>query len=223
MTYLAIDLIRKRMRHTYGDEIEQAYEVHGIPADLDGARALFEENPFDFERWVVSLIDAQPNEKQVGDRGPDGVTWFHADETHIGRVLVSVKGGRQLAPTMVRDLVGTVQRETAETGVFITLGEPTRGMIEEARKSGTYESALTGQEGKPRNVDQLGFDLSTSASKTEPPPAVDGRAGLDSLRRAPTGARGGMPCVSTGALVGTRSPSWQSRHASSRASDTTGS
>jgi hypothetical protein len=188
VTYLAIDLIRKRMRHTYGDEIEQAYEVHGIPADLDGARALFEENPFDFERWVVSLIDAQPNEKQVGDRGIDGVARFHADETHIGRVLVSVKGGRQLAPTMVRDLVGTVQRETAEMGVFITLGEPTRGMIEEARKSGTYESALTGQEypkiqvistaellagkrpemptvilpyikAKPRNVDQLGFDL----------------------------------------------------------------
>lgn len=146
ITYLAIDLIRKRMRHTYGDEIEQAYEVHGIPADFDGAQALFDENPFDFERWVVSLIDAQPNEKQVGDRGIDGVARFHADETNIGRVLVSVKGGRQLAPTMVRDLVGTVQRETAEMGVFITLAEPTRGMIEEARKSGTYESPLTGQE-----------------------------------------------------------------------------
>ena len=145
VTYLAIDLIRKRMRHTYGDEIEETYEVHGIPADVDGAQALFAENPFDFERWAVSLIDAQPNEKQVGDHGIDGVVRFHSDETRIGRVLVSVKGGRQLAPTMVRDLVGTVQREKAEMGVLITLGEPTRGMVEEAGKSGVYENTFTGQ------------------------------------------------------------------------------
>ncbi len=145
VTYLAIDLIRKRMRHIYGDDIEATYEVHGIPADIDGARALFAENAFDFERWVVSLIDAQPNVKQVGDKGIDGVARFHADETHIGRALVSVKGGANLAPTMVRDLVGTVHREKAELGIFITLAEPTRGMLDEAKKSGTYDNTFTGQ------------------------------------------------------------------------------
>lgn len=144
ITFLSIDLIRKRLRNTYGDEIEGTYEVHGIPADLDGARALFWENPFDFERWAVSLIDAQPNEKQVGDQGIDGVARFHADETRIGRVLVSVKGGKQLNPAMVRDLVGTVQRERAEMGILITLGPATRGMVDEAQKSGTYDNDWTG-------------------------------------------------------------------------------
>lgn len=146
VTYLAVDLIRKRLRHTYGDGIENTYTIHGVPADIDGARALFGENPFDFERWAVSLIDAQPNEKQRGDKGIDGRVRFHADEGRIGQVLVSVKGGGQLAPTMVRDLVGTVQRESAEMGILITLGEPTRGMRDEADKAGTYTADLTGQE-----------------------------------------------------------------------------
>ena len=95
ITYLAIDLIRKRLRHAYGDEIEATYTVHGVPADAAGAEALFVENPFDFERWAVSLIDAQPNEKQVGDKGIDGRVRFHADKNRIGQVLVSVKGARR--------------------------------------------------------------------------------------------------------------------------------
>ena len=80
VTFLAIDLIRKRMRNTHGDAVEATYEVHGIPADLGGAKALFAENPFDFERWAVSLIDAQPNEKQVGDKGIDGRVRFYSDK-----------------------------------------------------------------------------------------------------------------------------------------------
>lgn len=145
ITYLAIDLIRKRLRHTYGEEIENSYTVHGVPADMGGAAALFDENPFDFERWAVSLIDALPNEKQVGDKGIDGRIRFHADKDHIGQAIVSVKGGKTVNPSMVRDLVGTVQREKAELGILITMKAPGRGMIEEAEKSGTYQSPLTGQ------------------------------------------------------------------------------
>ena len=144
ITYIAIDLIRKRMRHTYGDEIEQAFSVVGIPRDLDGARALFGENPFDFERWAVSLIDGQPNEKQIGDRGIDGLIRFHADAEHIGRVLVSVKGGQSVNPAMVRELVGVVKRENAEMGVLITMERATAGMLDEAARSGSYENGFTG-------------------------------------------------------------------------------
>jgi SAM-dependent methyltransferase len=72
VTYLAIDLIRNRLRGVYGDDIETTYVVDGIPADEDSARALFAASAFDFERWAVSLVDGTPNEKQVGDRGIDG-------------------------------------------------------------------------------------------------------------------------------------------------------
>lgn len=114
--------------------------IRGTPRDTDGAEALFASNPFDFERWAVSLVDGQPNERQVGDKGIDGVIRFPIhDSQDIGRALVSVKGGGQVAPTMVRDLVGTVQQQGAEMGIFICMTTPTKGMVEVARKSGTYE------------------------------------------------------------------------------------
>jgi hypothetical protein len=46
--------------------------VSGIPKDAAGALAVFERNPFDFERWAVCQVNAQPNEKQVGNEGIAG-------------------------------------------------------------------------------------------------------------------------------------------------------
>ena len=144
VTYLAIDLIRKRLLHTYGEEIESTYVVQGIPTDLPGAQALFDENPFDFERWAVSLVDGQPNEKQVGDKGIDGRIRFHADKDKIGTVVVSVKGGSHVAPTMMQALGGAIEQHKAEMGLLVMLAKPTKGMIEVADHSGSYQVPLTG-------------------------------------------------------------------------------
>lgn len=147
ITYIAIDLILKRLEHTYGADILKEIEIDGLPRDAGAAQALFDRNPFDFERWAVSFINAQPNEKQVGDKGIDGVARFTLDGTlkNVGRVLVSVKGGKQLNPAMVRDLSGTVNTQKAEMGVLITQHEPTRGMIDEANHGGTYTHPANGQ------------------------------------------------------------------------------
>jgi DNA modification methylase len=139
VTYLAVDLIEKRLQHTYGSEIKKTYEVLGIPRDKAAALALFSKSPFDFERWAVSLINGQPNQKQVGDKGIDGVARFPLGRANFGRVLISVKGGKQLNPSMVRDLGGTVTTQKAEMGVLITNAPPTRGMIDEANHAGTYQ------------------------------------------------------------------------------------
>lgn len=134
ITYLAVDLIDKRLRHRYGEEVAGSFKIEGIPTDEDGARALFNANPFDFERWAVSLVDGTPNQKQVGDKGIDGVIRFPLDnEGTPGRVLISVKGGRMLNPGMLRDLVGTVESQRAEMGVLITMEKPTAGVVDAAR------------------------------------------------------------------------------------------
>ncbi len=140
VTYLAVDLITKRLRDTHGDAIMEWIEVHGIPRDLPGARALFTHSPFDFERWAVSLVNGQPNLKQVGDKGADGVIRFPLDGTGkaIGQILVSVKGGKAPGPTAVRDLAGTVDAQRAQMGVLVTLAEPTRGMTDAAQHAGLY-------------------------------------------------------------------------------------
>ena len=55
------------------------------------------------------------------------------------RVLVQVKSGH-VNSSHIRDLKGTLQRELAAIGVFITLEEPTRDMITEAVSAGFYHS-----------------------------------------------------------------------------------
>jgi DNA methylase/Restriction endonuclease len=147
VTYLAIDLIDKRLRHSHGESIAETYEILGIPRNPESARALFHRNAFEFERWAVSMVDGQPNEKQVGDKGIDGVIRYPVDaKGTTGRVLVSVKGGRQLNPQMVRDLVGTVQSQRADMGVLITMERPTTGMVDAANHSGLFRAAAQGRE-----------------------------------------------------------------------------
>jgi hypothetical protein len=148
ITYIAVGLIQARLKDTYGDGIGKSYRVLGIPRDLPGAQALFKPVALDFERWAVTLADGTPNEKQVGDRGIDGVIRFLNDKAGKaagGRVLVSVKGGKSVNPSMVRDLVGTVDSQKAEMGVLITMVPPTPGMVEAANHSGSYTWPVNGQ------------------------------------------------------------------------------
>jgi DNA modification methylase len=146
ITYLAVDLIEKRLLHAFGPTVTDGYEVHGIPRDLLGAQALFNDAPLDFERWAVSLVNGTPNEKQVGDRGMDGVVRFFTDSKGAtGRALVSVKGGKMLNPAFVRDLLGTVQTQNAEMGLLITITKPTPGMRDAADHAGTYTWPVNSQ------------------------------------------------------------------------------
>ncbi|HET7676949.1 MAG TPA: hypothetical protein VFK38_03785, partial [Candidatus Limnocylindrales bacterium] len=56
-----------------------------------------------------------------------------------------VKSGK-VNSAMVRDLKGTIEREKAEIGIFITLEEPTREMELEATTAGVYTSPISGRD-----------------------------------------------------------------------------
>jgi site-specific DNA-methyltransferase (adenine-specific) len=144
ITFIAVDLIEKRLLDRHPG-IQGTYETFGIPRDMGAAHALFERSPFDFERWAVSRINAQPNERQVGDKGVDGVARFYLDKKTIGRVLVSVKGGANIGPQFVRDLIGTAQTQKAQMGVLITMATPTRGVLDAVDHGGTYTWPVNGQ------------------------------------------------------------------------------
>ena len=148
ITYISVDLIIKRLMATHGQSVMDEVDVDGIPYDIQSAQRLFERSPFDFERWAVSMIHAQPNEKQVGDKGIDGVRRFLLDSSHVGKVLVSVKGGKNVPPTFVRDLAGTVaQARDAQLGVLITLNdELTRCAQQVIDTSGVWTHPANGQD-----------------------------------------------------------------------------
>lgn len=171
ITYIAIDLIVKRLEHTYGASIKDTYSVSGIPRDIAAAHSLFDRSPFDFERWAVSLVNGTPNQKQVGDRGIDGVVRFYTDaKGQTGRVLVSVKGGKSLGPQFARDLIGTVQTERAEMGTLLTLTEPTRGIRDAVAHAGSYRWPVTGGAYPLAQVLTVGDLL--GGKRMEAPPAL---------------------------------------------------
>ncbi len=119
VTHLAISLIERRLKDAFPGI---AFDVHGTPQDIDGARDLALRDKYQFQWWAVSLIDAQPygGKKKGADGGIDGLIYFRSDAKTTERAIVSVKGDGVSVP-MVRDLKGVLEREKAPIGVFLTL------------------------------------------------------------------------------------------------------
>jgi DNA modification methylase len=139
ITHLAISLIKRRLI----DAFPQAqFEIHGVPKDIGAARELAAQDKHQFQLWALSMIEAQPYKdgKKGGDTGIDGYLYFKPDGKTTEKAIVSVKGGQNLNPNMVRDLVGTVEAENAKLGIFLTLEDPTTGMRLAATRSGFYET-----------------------------------------------------------------------------------
>ncbi|MGA2031088.1 MAG: DNA methyltransferase [Thermoguttaceae bacterium] len=143
VTHLAIALIKHRLHNSFGGSVKDSYEVIGEPVDVAGAKALAEENPYQFQWWALGLVNARPVEQKKGaDKGIDGRLFFH-DEPAGGKtkqMVFSVKAGKLHAP-YVRDLRGVVDREKAAIAALITMEEPTKPMRAEAASAGFYESA----------------------------------------------------------------------------------
>jgi DNA modification methylase len=150
ITHLAISLIEKRLKDAFKTGLQ--FEVHGTPKDLDAARDLATRDKYQFQWWAVSLVDAQPfqGRKKGADTGIDGLKFFgdyvvpetktqNAAQIHkTCKIVVSVKGGGLKADD-VRALNHVREREQAEIALFISLEEPTRGMISDAASAGFYE------------------------------------------------------------------------------------
>ncbi len=151
ITHLSVALQKYRMENMFpGIKIE----VIGEPKDLASARQLASEDRYQFQWWALSLIRAKPlgankaggkTGKKGADRGIDGVINFLDGGSTPKRVLVQVKSGK-VSSRDIRDLVGTIDREKAAIGVFLTLEEPTEPMKKEARSAGYYHSPGWGRE-----------------------------------------------------------------------------
>jgi site-specific DNA-methyltransferase (adenine-specific) len=145
ITHLSIALQKYRLQEMFPGV---KFQVIGEPEDLGAARQLAQDDRYQFQWWALSLIRAKPIGGQEGsktgkkgsDKGIDGIINFVDDATGKSkRVIVQVKSGHVKSGD-IRDLVGTVQREQAPIGIFITLEVPTRDMKTEAASAGLYHS-----------------------------------------------------------------------------------
>ena len=168
ITHLAVALMKSRLKTAFDLEPGKDYDVVGEPQDAGSARALWEQDPYQFQFWAVSLLEAQPQSEQRkgADRGIDGVIYFvDGPRRTPQKVVIQVKGGHVSAP-QVRDLKGVVEREKAALGLFISLEAPTGPMRSEANIGGFFYSDLWNKEYpriQLRTVSEMlagqGFDL----------------------------------------------------------------
>jgi site-specific DNA-methyltransferase (adenine-specific) len=145
VTHLAISIQKSRLREMFPSI---AFQVIGEPEDIGAARQLAKDDRYQFQWWALSLIRARPLGGEAGsktgkkgsDKGIDGIISFTDDATHKPkRALVQVKSGQVKSGDM-RDLAGTVEREGAAMGVFLTLEKPSADMQREAVSAGFYRS-----------------------------------------------------------------------------------
>lgn len=180
ITYLAIALIKNRLAHTYGENIQ--LKTVGEPVSFADAEQLAADDKYQFQWWALGLVGARPVEEKKGaDKGIDGKILLRETPTDpkARQIIFSVKGGG-VSVKDVRDLRGTVEREGALIGVFITLEEPTKPMVQEAAAAGFYESK-TWQKKYPRLQLRTVADLLEGKAVERPPTgAID-----ETFKRAP--------------------------------------
>jgi site-specific DNA-methyltransferase (adenine-specific) len=166
VTPLAINLIKRRLSEAFGSAAR--FEVIGLPNDLDGAKALFEQDPHAFQLWAVSLIPDAQNWKggrKGADTGIDGQVFLRTGKNESRRAMISVKGGKHVGVAMIRDLGHVVDREKALLGLFLTLTPPTRDMETEAVKAGYVET----DQGRFRKLQILTIEQLLNGARPELP------------------------------------------------------
>lgn len=152
ITHLSVAYMKYRLRENFGLVSELDYEVDGEPEDIGGAHELAERDRYQFQFWALSKLDARPingKGKKGADRGIDGEIRFiealDGGKLQLRQILVQVKSGKNVSVRDIRDLVGTIEREKAAIGVFLTLAEPTKPMIDEADDAGDWASKEWGE------------------------------------------------------------------------------
>jgi len=173
VTHLSIALMKYRLKDMF---LDAEFEVIGEPKDVGAARQLAQDDRYQFQWWAQSLVRAKPlgaksggkTGKKGSDKGIDGVINFIDDRgSKPKRILVQVKSGKVKSGD-IRDLRGTVEREEAAMGVFITLEEPSRDMRTEAVSAGFYHSPGWGQDFPRIQIHTIGELLRGAGVKMPP-------------------------------------------------------
>lgn len=151
ITYQSVSLILRRLEHTFGKSVLSGIVLDGIPKDMASAVALANKTDDrvrkEFEKWAVLTYTnnrAVINEKKGADAGIDARAFFKTGKTDNAKIVFQVKSGH-LDRGDIATLRGDMQREEAAMAVMITLEEPTKPAIAEAKKAGQFKHEDMGQ------------------------------------------------------------------------------
>jgi site-specific DNA-methyltransferase (adenine-specific) len=183
ITYLAINLIKRRLKDAFGEEVQ--FAERGQPTDLGSAKRLAELDKFQFQHWALSLIGARPLKEGGGkgtDRGVDGLLYFYESKEKREKIIVQIKGGGVRRGDVVT-LLGDVNNQKAKGGMLVTLEKPSKPMREEAAAAGRYASALWHDKDYPK------IQILTVEGLLDGSERIDGPPQMNPFAKAPCEAK----------------------------------
>jgi len=156
ITYQSISLVLRRLEKAFGVAVVEAVKTDGIPRDMQSAEALAHRKDDrlrkEFEKWAVLTYTnnrAIINEKKGADAGIDASGYFMTKKDDNAKIIFQVKSGG-VKRGDIATLRGDMGREKAALAVLITLEEPSKPMLGEAKAAGQYRHEMMG-----RNYDQI--------------------------------------------------------------------
>jgi DNA modification methylase len=151
ITYQSISLMLRRLEHRFGKDVLAQITTDGIPRDMKSADALAHRRDDrlrkEFEKWAVLTYTnnrAVINEKKGADAGIDARAYFMTGKRDNAQIIFQVKSGG-VKRGDVATLRGDMEREQAALAVLITLEEPSKPMLAEAKAAGQYRHEEMGR------------------------------------------------------------------------------
>ena len=136
---VALEVIEKRLKDNYPGI---HYKVRVIPTTIDEVDLLAARDKYGYQQWVCDLLGIKAEVRKGADRGIDGeLVRYEVDGGEMIRTIVSVKGGG-VNVSQVRDLRGTIERENAQVGIFVSHKPPTSAMRKEALAAGLTPTGI---------------------------------------------------------------------------------
>ncbi|MDP3149266.1 MAG: DNA methyltransferase [Ignavibacteria bacterium] len=136
---IAISLIKRRLNNTYGKHLS-SFEVRGTPTDEVSAVELWKQNPNAFQDWWLTEFEVFSTTfgSKGADKGIDGIGQYLVSATDSIRVAFQVKGGKVQSKD-IDALIGVLSKHKCELGVFLSIEEPTRPMLDTIAQQGFVE------------------------------------------------------------------------------------
>ena len=144
-------LARRRLEKSFGPDVLLHIKTDGIPRDMASAEALAHKKDDrlrkEFEKWAVLTYTnnrAVINEKKGADAGIDAVAYFLTGKSENAKIIFQVKSGG-VKRGDIATLRGDMGREQADLAVLITLEDPSKPMVNEAKAAGQYKHETMGR------------------------------------------------------------------------------
>ena len=138
---IAISLIKRRLKDTYKEGLSK-FEVRGTPTTENSAIELWKQNPFAFQDWWLTEFEVFSTTfgTKGADKGVDGLAQYLVDpkSQQVIKAAFQVKGGH-IQSKDIDALLGAMDKHKCELGVFLTIEEPTKPMLDTVAGSGFVE------------------------------------------------------------------------------------